>query len=408
MVNVDPYDQYIGDEGATMTAAAAASTLGISLATLYAYVSRGLIRSSGRPGSRTRAYRRDDVEALARRRRDRSGRERGAAGALDWGMPVLASAITRIHDGRLRYRSVDAIGLARTASLEEAASLLWAAGDGRPFGGPAPAVRLALLEHLAAARPLERCMAILPLAADPRALDGTPDGLRRTAAGVLRLAAAALAGVPPSAAPVHLVLAQAWADPAVGQETAADLVRRALVLAADHELNASAFAARVAASTGAPPHHAVAAGLAALAGPRHGGMTLGAAALLADLAASPRPMAAVAERLRRGETLPGFGHPLYPAGDPRGSALLEAVAAAFPDHRPTAAILAGVEACRTLSGLAPNIDAGLAAVALALGFPGGAAIGLFAAGRTAGWLAHAMEQAASGVLIRPRARYVGE
>ena len=174
---------------------------------------------------------------------------------------------------------------------------------------------------------------------------------------------------------------------------------------ADHELNASTFVARCVASTGATPYAVVSGALAALSGRRHGGASARAEALFYEITQHGDPMAVMAARLARDEHLPGLGHPLYPDGDPRAEALLAAAMAATPASRPL--IEAAVAAARRLSGQRPNVDFALAAATTALGLPQGAALSLFVVGRTVGWIAHAIEQYQSGVLIRPRARYTG-
>ncbi len=182
-------------------------------------------------------------------------------------------------------------------------------------------------------------------------------------------------------------------------------MRRCLVLLADHELNASTFVARCVASTAATPHAVVVAALAALSGRRHGGASARAAALFRDIARSEDPLTLMAARLARDEDLPGFGHFLYPDGDPRAAAILAATARARP--RAQAAIAAAAAAGARLTGRLPNVDFALAAATTALGLPPNAALGLFVVGRAVGWVAHAIEQYESGVLIRPRARYAG-
>jgi citrate synthase len=177
------------------------------------------------------------------------------------------------------------------------------------------------------------------------------------------------------------------------------MIRRALVLLADHELNASTFAVRVAASTGASLAAAILAGFAALSGPRHGGAAMGVRAMLAD-AKRDGASAAVTQRLAEGRGLPGFGHPLYPQGDPRATALL-----AHLTVSPGTAALR--RAAKAATGLLPNVDFALVALTETMDAPTDAAFGLFAVGRTAGWIAHALEQARTNALIRPRARYVG-
>jgi citrate synthase len=170
-------------------------------------------------------------------------------------------------------------------------------------------------------------------------------------------------------------------------------------------LNASTFVARCVASTGATPYAVVAAALAALSGRRHGGASARAEALFAEIAESGSPLALMAARLARDEDLPGFGHFLYPQGDPRAAAILDAVTRTLPVARD--AIDAAVGAGTRLTGRLPNVDFALAAATTALKLPPNAALGLFVVGRTVGWVAHAIEQYEGGALIRPRARYTG-
>jgi citrate synthase len=122
---------------------------------------------------------------------------------------------------------------------------------------------------------------------------------------------------------------------------------------------------------------------------------------LAREAAAIGPRAAVAARLAEGRTIPGFGHVLYPDGDPRAQALLER----FEPSPEMARLQSAVGA---VTGLAPNVDFALVAMSQALKLPDDAPFALFATARCAGWIAHAIEQGQSGGVIRPRARYVGE
>jgi citrate synthase len=233
-------------------------------------------------------------------------------------------------------------------------------------------------------------------ASDPPALGRHPLALAAEATTVLDVLADAVAGQA-SGGQIHQRLAAGWGLEPSGP--GADLIRRALVLMADHELNASTFAARVAASTGASLAASALAGLAALSGPRHGG----AAAALRNLmleAGQVGARAAIAARLAEERGLPGFGHPLYPDGDPRARALLDR----FEAPEPPAEL---ARAAGDLAGAKPNIDFALVAMSDALGLPAEAPFALFAAARCAGWIAHAMEQVQDGGLIRPRARYTG-
>ena len=206
---------------------------------------------------------------------------------------------------------------------------------------------------------------------------------------------------------IAVTLARAWAP---GREPAARLISAALVLCADHELNVSSFTARCAASAGATPYAVVAAGLAALTGVKHGGHGERVEAFLREVGAQrgAGTRAAIAARLKRGESLPGFGHELYPEGDPRCAELLQLAAEALP--RSPAVALGRVVAAHAfdLVGERPNLDFGLVIAARALDLPPGGALALFAIGRTIGWIGHAIEQYRLDRLIRPRARYIGE
>ncbi|MFT4256576.1 MAG: citrate synthase family protein [Pseudoxanthomonas sp.] len=388
------------------------SILGINQATLYAYVSRGLLES--RPGKdhRSRLYPRQDVERLAARKRAGRGAARGAAQSLDRGLPVLETRISLIRPDGPYYRGRSAVALAQQgATLEDVARRLWDCDGHDPFGDDAAFAerwpdRVAAIAEDASLPPLERAMSAIPLLAlDVRHSFSSATRVRhRIAAGLLRHNAALLVARPPSAGPVHRLLAHCWKP---GDEGFAELVRAALIVCADHELNVSAFAARVVASTGAHLHATVCSGLAALSGPRHGGATARAHALIGDAleAASPRDF--IAERWQRGDDLPGFGHALYPHGDPRAAEVLARLRTRHAGTPELAAFETLIAAAEEVSGQRPNIDCLLAATCRLNGLPATPALVMFATSRLAGWLAHALEQQAQGRLIRPRASYAG-
>jgi citrate synthase len=378
----------------TLTATEAAQRLGIKPTSLYVYVSRGMLRSEPGPG-RSRRYRVDDVDRLIARRE-------GAEGALDFGAPVLDSALTRIAEGRLFYRGKDALDLARSASLEDVARLLWQAPPAAFAASNRPALNA--LPKLSGDTPA-RLQALLALAGAGDDGAQSQDVAARTAAAVrvLRLVAVVLTSRRPGAHPCHDLLRQTWKLKA----DAADIVRAALVLCADHELNASSFVARCVASTGASLYGAVSAGLAALLGPRHGGAKRRVAAWFREVDENEDAARAVGERARRGDGFPGIGHPLYPDGDPRARFLLEALAGAYPRSALRRQSATVADAVAAATGLKPNLDFALVTVARVLGLPADAPLTIFIFGRTVGWLAHALEQQARGGLIRPRARYVG-
>ena len=389
-----------------MTAAEAAAALKISRQTLYAYVSRGAIRSVPAPDGRSHRYHAADIARLIAAKDPLARQGKAARAALDWGLPVMDSAITEMTAAGPCYRGIPAVELAERASLEEVARLLWDCADADPFAAALPADRRAMDgEQLAELTAIDRCLALLPIIATrwPLVWSGERADWLVAGAGLLRLLTQAVTGHRTGEPATHLALARAWQLDATG----ADLVRAALVLLADHEFNASAFAVRVVASTGAPLHAALSGGLAALLGPRHGGETARVEAFLDETVSAgrpPDPADSVTRRLRRGERIPGFGHALYPEGDPRGRALLDRLTAAFGADP---ALDRLIEAVAAATGKRPTIDFALVAMTRRLGLPDGTALAIFALGRAVGWIAHALEQRETGTLIRPRARYVG-
>jgi citrate synthase len=382
-----------------IAASVAAARLGVKHATLYSYVSRGLVRTASLPGSpRERLYAATDIALLNKRKQLRRP-SRAVAGALDFGLPVLETQISSIEGGVLRYKGVDATELARTASLEAVAKLIWELdGDlAEPsFRFRAPVKSEWVLRGANRSDPAtDKAMRLLPLLLGWDESAYRKGKLPEICAGLVGAVAAASAGcseIGPGS--LHQALARQWHCPA-----ASDPIRQALVLCADHELNASTFAVRVVASTGAGLTASVIAGLAALSGPRHGGMALRVKRLLDEIGTPGKARAVISARLRRGERIPGFDHPLYPDGDPRARMLLASC-------RNDPLLRAMLKAALDLAGLLPSLDIGLVAIEREFRLPRGSALSLFAIGRTVGWLAHALEQRVSPQLIRPRAKFV--
>ena len=390
-----------------LTAQEAANLLRIKEATLYAYVSRGLIRSEGVGKTpRQHLYLAEDVQKLVERKAHRRDPSRVARDALHWGTPLLESALTLITDNTLYYRGHNALQLAREQPLEAVAALFWTGDLGRAMPlFDTPVVFTDVVRTVTGLQlpPMSSLQVALSLAAaeDLSAYDLHPDALLRTGARMLWLLAAVAARQEACQATIARTLSQAWQ---VGHDT---LLNAALILCADHELNVSSFTARVVASAEANPYAVVLAGLAALGGFKHGGHTERAAAFLREIGEPSRARLVIAERLRRGEGLPAFGHQLYPDGDPRATTLLALLAEHYPDA--PALILAETvrREAAAVRGEAPNIDFALATLELTLQLPYGTGLTLFAIGRTVGWLGHAFEQYHSKRLIRPRARYTG-
>jgi citrate synthase len=387
-----------------LSAREASAELAISPATLYAYVSRGLIRSEPSSDSRSRRYRAEDVRSL-KERRTPSLDPRGLR-SFDADLPVMDSAIATITAEGPIYRGVSCIELAQADTLEHAATLLWDVTDVDPFSDDnCPHVSgemRAVADAASHAAPIDRTIAVLALAAsaDPGAFSRAPDGRAMVGGRIMRLVVATMLNAKPLPDPLHLQIARRWAP---NDKRAADLIRRALVLLADHELNASTFTVRCAASTGLNLFDSVIAGLVALKGPKHGGAGVLAAQLLKTLVdGEVAPL--VRERVALGERFAGFGHGVYKHGDPRARALLDALAHAGAAPKLVKEI---PDRIAEATGEFVNIDYALAVLLHVLGQVPGNELVLFAMARTVGWIAHACEQLQHGGLIRPRARYIG-
>jgi citrate synthase len=396
----------------SLTAAEAAAQLGISLSTLYAYVSRGMIHSeAGGDDPRSRRYNAEDIERLKTRKESRHHPEIAAQSALHLGMPVLESAITLIDNGRLYYRGHDAVELAQSATVEQVAALIWTGDLNKDTFAwltaslDLPPIYDAINRAMGVVSAFERFQVALPLAGqqDFTAYDVRPSAVASTGLRILKLLTI-LAASKPFETGLAETLAAGWG---MDDAQTVRLISAALILCADHELNVSAFTVRCVASANATPYAAVIAGLAALGGSKHGGHTERVEAFLREAGSPEGVYEAMASRLRRGEPIPGFGHVLYPDGDPRGRSLLSMIAAAYPDASAVAMTQALQAGGIALLGDYPTIDLALVILARALDLPRGAPLGLFGIGRTIGWIGHAIEQYALDQLIRPRARYIG-
>ena len=387
----------------------AARRLGIKQATLYSYVSRGVLRRRTGEDGRSSLFDAGEVESLARRGRPRHP----AAGEF-----VIESALTEITGGRACYRGLDITTLAARYELEDAAWLLWTGELSGRDRGPWRATEAALRAGRAAQAalppgtlPLERFGVIVPAlaAADPLRLQLDPPAVITAAQAIMAGLVDCLPAIGPVAGGGTSLTERLWGKlcPGSPDDGLKGALRAALVLLADHELAASTFAARVAASVRADPYAVVATGLGAAGGALHGGASLGVEAMLAA-AAGPQDVArAVGSLLRRGERIPGFGHFVYRSGDPRAAFLLGEIRARAPGS-PRLAVADALAREVVGRGLpTPNIDFALAVLASVAGMVPGAAEAVFAVARTAGWIGHALEEYARHAPLRPRARYTG-
>jgi citrate synthase len=374
-------------------AADACALLGVKRETLYAYASRGLVRRTG-AGGNERRYARDDLVRLKAKSEARAGDGPVAAGALRWGEAVLDTSISEIAADGPSYRGVSFREfVARGASFEHVAEHLWTADERGSSWPVLSEVAIDVLQRLPRGIP---CLnAMLATAAWPGIVaPGEPlDEARSLVRALAASIGVAYGGFPVDVReePIAVTFLRATQCEATSDRHRA--IDRALVTAADHELNPSTFAARIAASAGADLSACVAAALATMTGALHGGESERLERLISAIQQDP----SLLEKTRdAGVRLPGFGHPLYPRGDPRAEVLMA-------EARPKGVLRALVEGAPE----PPSFDAGMVAFRQAWGLPRGAASALFALGRTAGWIAHAMEQRVAGVILRPRARYVG-
>jgi citrate synthase len=394
IVKIDQFNQHtaFGKTGMDwMAVDDALSELNVQRQTLYAYVSRGFIRAKADDGDPRRSlYSASDIRKLRGRRRGARRRSEVAAGAIAWGEPVLESAISTVRDGQLILRGKSIEDLAAKSSLEDIACFLWKA--------EAPPRELPASLKTSGVTPKARAFAFLSqrAAADAPSLGRNASALHRDAWSILLGFSDALIGAHKTGL-LHERLAATWRLNARGS----GVVRRALVLMSDHELNPSTFAVRIAASTGAPLAACALAGLSTLAGPLHGEAPARALAQLDQLLAAGDIAAEVKAMVSRGDQIAGWSHPLYPDGDVRAANLLAAL-------RPRPAIAKALRTIESETGEKPNCDAALSAMTRELDLPAEAMFSIFALARMTGWLAHAMEQRETGRIIRPRARYVGD
>jgi citrate synthase len=390
------------------TAKEAAAALGVSIPTLYAYVSRGLIRSQGVAGSRNRRYWKVDIERLKGRRvlhepsQDQPGSSEETRGLVD------ETKITLLTQRGLYYRGRDVAGLAETETFESVAALLWEADPKAVFGTSLPSAppSLARLRRgLAELTVFEQVMALFPLIerANPRSYDLSRPGFARTGADLARWYAAILVGSTPSAAPVHEFIAESFGAP----QGFADIIRRLLIVCADHEFDPTTYAVRATANAGVTPYYAVVTGIIASRGHRlQAGRIEAAARLLEEIVSIADPRDAIVARFRNGEQLVGFGSPVHDKMDPRAAIVMDALKKRFGEDIELKRLQRAADTAAEISGALMEFILPAIFVGRKLGLKG-QELAIASLGRTAGWIAHAMEQYHGHPLIRPRARYTG-
>ncbi|MGP4085953.1 citrate synthase [Streptomyces sp. KR55] len=390
----------------------AAELLGVKPETVYAYVSRGQLSSERVPGGRGSTFDAGEVEALARRNRRETGGNSGTGTDL-----AVRTRITLIDKDRYYFRGVDATELAARHSYEEIAEWLWTGHlhPGVTFDAPKASVSVArravdaLPEHTGATDRL-RVAVIAAATADPLRFDLSEEAVLGTARVLIPTVVAALPPVRRAHRGEGPLAHRLWArlsgrDP---DEVSLRALDTALGLLVDHDLAASTLAVRVAASARAHAYAAVSAGLGVIEGPLHGAASGLAHRMLLDVLDQGDAAPVVAEELRTGRRIPGLGHRLYPGEDPRARALfrlLEDIPQAAP------ALAAARDVAATAARHTPlhaNVDLALAVLTTSCAMPATAGETIFAMARTAGWIAHALEEYRERPLrMRPSGHYVG-
>jgi citrate synthase len=398
-----------------LTTAQAAKRLGVKPATIYAYVSRGILASSAVPGDRYSTFSSREIEQLALRGKPRQA---SRSHALDF---AIDTAITEIGQHSLSYRGHDVLRLASSATFEQVAGLLldgslgehitW---DHRPIEVPSTS---SIFDHVG-------LVPVLLATNDPMRGDLSPEAVRLAARNIMAAVVDSLPSVGEGRTPRlqigeksyrSTIAGRLWTKLSPARPTPAlmSILNAALVLLADHELAVSAVAARVTASTRADPYAVVSAGIAAMSGPLHGGASRGARRML-DQALHETTRAtsgsdrAVGEALATLGNYPGFGHTVYKQGDPRAESLLAMLRETAGGTRPMNAVDGVIAAIRKRRDIQPNIDLALAALGLVANLPTEASESIFCVARIAGWCAHAIEEYNEAPLrFRARALYVG-
>ena len=403
----------------------ALAMLGVKPQTLYAYVSRGLIRVAPSSAAGARMYFRRDVEAVTAKGRSTRAATSAAERSLRWGgAAVMHTAVTFIGPGGPVYRGQSALDLARAGrTFEECAELLW--NGALPKEVPvwsAPTVPEAFSSYarvICAAAPNNTSRHLLALVANAyiatveRSGPGEPGRHERDARQLIQVLASAfglLRSKPrlvPPIAPDSVATLVAKSSAITASRPAIAALNACLVITADHELTPSTFVARIAASAGADAMSCITSALASFEGQQNGLGCDECEQALLTAGSRKAYLAAIARSLAEHRPVAGYNHFIYPDGDPRGDYLLGIATQLTGKRADNATMVASIGAAREQLGVRPSVVAGLVAVCAALGMPRRSAGALMALSRTAGWLAHSAEQRLSGVAVRPRARYIG-
>jgi citrate synthase len=398
--------------------------LDVRAQTLYAYVSRGWVRSMTQPGRKERLYARADIDKLKARSLARSGHGAVAASAMHWGEPIIPTSITHITPDGPLYRGQLATRLAADGvAVEEVAELMWSGSLGAPgLRWPRYAQSGRLREFAASIRPPgsnEQLMELFALfimqlglsrgdTANQPGSGDTPEA----ACEIIQTMTGCFGYSSPQRCFYRMRKGESIVEGLIGALAIEDSrenregLNAALVVLADHELSPSAFAARIAASSGATLHSCIAAAVCTNSGVQMGRLYSQVEEFVRGAATRNALFQRAQELQARSLAVPGFGHPLYPLGDPRARVLLQMIGQRALRSRRLAAIAAFIADAEERLGLYPRHELALVVLGMAIGLPKNTAGALFTLARTTGWVAHVREQRLAGTLLRPRAKFM--
>lgn len=409
----------MSDETGFLTAQEAAEELGVKIGTIYAYVSRGLIRSqASAAGQRNRLYLREDINRLLIRRQTRINLDPMSDDVLQFAAPVLESEFSLIEDGKLYYCGIPIEEVTSMLAAEELAALFWS-GDAanarslfdhrrHPSAGKYRRMLLDLDIDRSIRFSLPTFQIVLPLAMadDPIAYDMRPGSIALSGARILHLLTAVASGDVRENLGLAQMLQRGWRP---HDEAAVRFFNMVLTICADHEVKLATFAARVVAALGATPYSVINAGITSLSGPQQGGYTESVEAFLDEVNRPENAESVICARMRRNESfpVPGFHNPLYPEGDPRARLLLGGLFDQYPESLPLILARSIQRSVYQLRGERPKMEFALAVFRRHFELPPSSTLGIFALGRIIGWIGHAIKQYGSNQIIQPRTRYTG-
>jgi citrate synthase len=383
----------------------AAARLGVKRATLYAYVSRGMITRHVAMDGKTSLFDVDEVEQF------RSRRRRTTEGELD---AVISTGLTRVADGELWIRGRDLpLMVAAGATFEQVVDWLWA-GEGEPWEADQGTLETVArvherLPHYVSLLDRIRITTAVASGRDQLRFDRSPIGVRRAGRSLLLAMVEGLGETrrrSASGSIAHRLWPRLTLESTTSQRCVA--LDAALSLLVDHGMAASTLAVRIAASVRADPYSSVIAGLGVVGGPLHGAASSDVHRMLLSAGASGDPAAAVGRAQRNLDRVPGFGHKVYRHEDPRYTALMGSVNHGWRFDARLRIVQAVRDVVGSRTDAIPNVDFALGAMTWLADMPPDAGEAIFAISRTAGWIAHTLEEYEQAPLrFRPRARYTG-